>query len=131
MEIPKPTEDDRARFTALVPNDSRVEIKPMFGNLGAFVNGKMFMGLFGFAVGLKLSPEDLTALAAQPGSGPFGPSERPMGGYATLPPHMAPHSVKAWTAKALEHVASLPPKNPNLRSRPEKRSTRTSDEFAA
>jgi len=27
----------------------------MFGNLGAFVNGNMFMGLFGADVGVKLS----------------------------------------------------------------------------
>jgi TfoX/Sxy family transcriptional regulator of competence genes len=47
MKIPKPTAADRARFQALVPDDARVEVKPMFGNLGAFVNGTMFMGLFG------------------------------------------------------------------------------------
>ena len=34
----------RERFAALVPDAPRVEIKPMFGNLGAFVNGNMFMG---------------------------------------------------------------------------------------
>jgi hypothetical protein len=44
------------RFWALVPRDANVEIKPMFGNLGAFVNGNMFMGLFGFDIGVKLSP---------------------------------------------------------------------------
>lgn len=53
MKIPKPTEDDRVRFRTLVPDDTGVEIKPMFGNLGAFVNGNMFMGLFGSDVGLS------------------------------------------------------------------------------
>jgi hypothetical protein len=43
-----------------VPEDGGVEVKPMFGNVGAFVNGSMFMGL-------------------------FGPEERPMSGYVTLP----------------------------------------------
>ena len=51
MKIPKPSDDDRARFRSLVPEDTRVEVKPMFGNLGAFVNGNMFMGLFGPEVG--------------------------------------------------------------------------------
>jgi len=51
MKIPKPSDDDRARFRSLVPEDPRVEVKPMFGNLGAFVNGNMFMGLFGPEVG--------------------------------------------------------------------------------
>jgi hypothetical protein len=32
-----------------------INIKPMFGNLGAFVNGNMFMGLFGSDIGVELS----------------------------------------------------------------------------
>jgi hypothetical protein len=31
MEMPKPTEEDKERFRALVPDDPRVEVKPMFG----------------------------------------------------------------------------------------------------
>jgi len=45
MQVPKPTDEDKAAFRALVPDDPTVEVKPMFGNLGAFVNGNMFMGL--------------------------------------------------------------------------------------
>ncbi len=58
LEMPKPTEADKERFRSLVPDDPRVEVKPMFGNLGAFVNGNMFMGLFGAQVGLKLDEAD-------------------------------------------------------------------------
>ena len=54
MEMPKPTDEDRERFRSLVPDGPDVEVKPMFGNLGAFVNGHMFMGLFGADVGVKL-----------------------------------------------------------------------------
>ena len=36
----------------------------MFGNLGAFVNGNMFMGLFGADVGVKLTAEDAAGLRA-------------------------------------------------------------------
>ena len=57
----------------------------MFGNLGAFVNGNMFLGLFGADVGVKLAPADGDELAKAEGAGPFGPTERPMGGYLTLP----------------------------------------------
>ena len=78
MKIPKPTEADRERFTGLVPDAPHVEIKPMFGNLGAFVNGNMFMGLFGSDVGIKLPEDDQQRLLAEPGAGPFGPEERPM-----------------------------------------------------
>ena len=58
MQVPRPTEEDKERFQALVPDDPRVEVKPMFGNLGAFVNGNMFLGLFGSDVGVKVSPTD-------------------------------------------------------------------------
>ena len=47
MQIPKPTDADKDRFRALVPDSPDVEVKPMFGNLGAFVHGNMFAGLFG------------------------------------------------------------------------------------
>ena len=57
MEMPKPTEADKEFFRSLVPGGPGVEVKPMFGNLGAFVNGNMFMGLFGAQVGVKL-PDD-------------------------------------------------------------------------
>ncbi|MFN2608457.1 MAG: TfoX/Sxy family protein [Acidimicrobiales bacterium] len=110
MKIPKPTDDDKERFQALVPDDPRVEVKPMFGNLGPFVNGNMFMGLFGAHVGVKLGDDDLARLLAAPGGGPFGPAERPMGGYAVLPQDAA--SAPDWVARALAHVGALPPKAP-------------------
>src|SRR5215216_1508490 len=78
VEIPKPTAAARTLFDSLVPSDERVEVKPMFGNLGAFVNGNMFMGLFGPDIGLKLSAADEADLRGA-GGGPFGPAERPMG----------------------------------------------------
>jgi TfoX/Sxy family transcriptional regulator of competence genes len=110
MQIPKPTESDRARFEALVPADPRVAVKPMFGNLGAFVNGNMFMGLFGADIGVKLARADADELLATEGAGPFGPAERPMGGYVTLPAIADRPVLDAWIARSLAYVASLPPK---------------------
>jgi TfoX/Sxy family transcriptional regulator of competence genes len=112
VEMPKPTEADKERFRSLVPDDPRVEVKPMFGNLGAFVNGNMFMGLFGADVGVKLADIDREALLREDGAGPFGPTERPMGGYVTLPAswHEAQANAVPWVRKALDHVGSLPPK---------------------
>ena len=98
MEMPKPTEADKELFRSLVPDDPRVEVKPMFGNLGAFVIGNMFMGLFGADVGVKLPDADREALLAEEGAGPYGPKERPMGGYVTLPAawHAAPANAEPW-----------------------------------
>jgi len=112
VEMPKPTEAEKNLFRSLVPDDPRVEVKPMFGNLGAFVNGNMFMGLFGADVGVKLPDADKDALLAEEGAGPFGPRERPMGAYVTLPAawHATPAAADPWIAKALDHAGSLPPK---------------------
>lgn len=125
MKMPKPTDADRERFRALVPDDPRVEVKPMFGNLGAFVNGNMFMGLFGDSVGVKLAADDLANLLSTPGAGPFGPAERPMGGYVTLPAALSAADARVWTNRALEYVGSLPPKA--ARKKPAASKTRAKD----
>ncbi len=111
MRIPKPTDADKQRFRELVPDDPRVEAKPMFGNLGAFVNGNMFMGLFGAEIGVKLPSIELDQLR-RAGGGAFGPAERPMSGYATLP---IAANATTWVVAALDHVAALPPKKPKRR----------------
>lgn len=112
MKIPKPSEADKDYFRSIAPDDPRVEVKPMFGNVAAFVNGNMFMGLFGPDIGLRLAEADRAELSAIEGSGPFGPEERPMGQYVTMPPDWRKDAATtdAWVAKALEHVAALPPK---------------------
>ena len=111
--MPKANDADKDRFRSLVETVAHipgVEVKPMFGQLGAFMNGNMFAGLFGSAVGVKLSAEAAEELSAVPGSGPFGPEERPMGGYLALPPDMGDDEATAWFERAREHVAALPPK---------------------
>ena len=112
MEIPKPSDEDKQFFRSLIPDDPAVEVKPMFGNLGAFVQGNMFAGLFGPAVGVRLDDAARDELAAVDGSGPFGargtPDGRiyqPAGGLAGTPDLAA-----SWVDRALSHVRSLPPK---------------------
>lgn len=86
MKMPKPTDADRERFTALVP------------------------GLFGADVGLKLPPEQQQELQSIPGSGPFGPAERPMGGYVTTPADWTATEARPGIEKSFASVAALPPK---------------------
>jgi hypothetical protein len=111
MQVPKPTDADKERFRSLVPDAPGVEVKPMFGNLGGFVNGNMFMGLFGPDIGVKLAPADVEELLAVDGAGPFGPPERPMAGWVTLASRQlgTPDGTQ-WIARALAHVRALPPK---------------------
>jgi TfoX/Sxy family transcriptional regulator of competence genes len=111
MQVPKPSEADKALFRSIVPDDPRVEVKAMFGNLGAFANGNMFMGLFGSEIGVKLSPADAATLLELDGAGPFGPAERPMGGYVSLPASFrGTPEAAGWIARALGHVGAMPAK---------------------
>jgi TfoX/Sxy family transcriptional regulator of competence genes len=113
MKVPKPSARSMELFREIVPDDPKVEVKAMFGNLGAFVNGNMFAGLFGDSLGVKLLEEDSrTQLSAVPGTGPYGPPDRPMGGYVALAPDWPEHlaDAQAWVRCALEDVRALPPK---------------------
>lgn len=119
MTMPKPTADDREYFLSLVPDDPRVAVKPMFGSLGAFVNGNMFLGLFAADVGVKLDDAGRAELLAEDGAGPFGPAERPMGGYVSLPPawRSSPGHAAGWVDRALAHVGAMPPKQPKPKAK--------------
>jgi TfoX/Sxy family transcriptional regulator of competence genes len=113
MQMPKTSDASKALFTSVMPDDPRVVVKPMFGALGAFVNGNMFAGLFGDRIGVKVLDEAARAeLAATEGAGPFGPEERPMGGYVAVPETWArePERIAEWAARAFDDVAALPPK---------------------
>lgn len=114
MQMPKPSEADKERFRSAVPENPEAEVKPMFGNLGAFVHGNMFAGLFGPTIGVKLSEADQQELEANHQTQPFGPEERPMGGYVGLPEAWQDDAEQTaeWVAKAFENVAKLPPKTP-------------------
>ena len=127
MQIPKPTEQDKDFLRSIVPDDPRVELKPMFGNLGAFVNGNMFAGLFGSMVGVRLIDDaSREELAGIQGTGPYGPPERPMGGYLALPQSWStqPKLAASWVRTAMAEVALLPPKAPKS-AKPKAKSTKS------
>lgn len=112
MKIPKPTETDKDFFRSITPEGPGVEVKPMFGNLGAFINGNMFMGLFGSSVGLRLGEADRSELLEFDGAGSFGPEDRPMREYVAVPPQWRNDEPKLapWVERSLRHAATLPPK---------------------
>jgi TfoX/Sxy family transcriptional regulator of competence genes len=124
MQMPKTSDAAKALFASVMPDDPRVVVKPMFGSLGAFVNGNMFAGLFGDRIGVKVLDETARAdLAATEGAGPFGPDERPMGGYVAAPEAWAtePERIAEWVARAFAEVSELPPKTPKPKPKPLKR----------
>ena len=78
----------------------------------------MFMGLFGSDVGIKLPEDDQQRLLAEPGTGPFGPQERPMAGYVTIPADWPAGTVSDWIGKSIAYVAGLPLKKPKAAAKP-------------
>jgi TfoX/Sxy family transcriptional regulator of competence genes len=107
----KATDEDKALFRTLVPDDERVTVKPMFGAVAAFANGWMFMGLFAHEMFVRLDDDD-TATVTAAGGGPLEPMPgKPMKGYITIPGWREDlDGVRRWGNRSLEHTLSLPPK---------------------
>src|SRR5689334_21873351 len=83
--MPRSDPDTLAFFRAVLPDDPRVAVRPMFGNHAAFVDGTMFAGVFGETLFVRLPEAERASLMEQGGS-TFGPMpERPMKEYVTLP----------------------------------------------
>ena len=111
MEMPSTTAQDKAAFRALVPEDERVSVKPMFGSLAAFANTHMFMGILGGEIMVRLGETDRQA-ALDAGSSLFEVTPgRPMREYVTVPEWRTnPARVHELAALAVEYALSLPPK---------------------
>jgi TfoX/Sxy family transcriptional regulator of competence genes len=110
--MPKPSEQAKAAFTKLVPDEPAVTMRPMFGNLSAFVNGNMFAGLFGEDLFVRL-PDEQTAPIRKQGGRDFEPMPgHAMKGYVTVPGtwRTKPAATQAWIAASLVFARSLPPK---------------------
>jgi TfoX/Sxy family transcriptional regulator of competence genes len=66
-----PRADGAARvfFESLLPVDPMVLARPMFGNVGGFVNGNMFMGVLGRDVFVRLDEAGRAELLREEGTG--------------------------------------------------------------
>jgi TfoX/Sxy family transcriptional regulator of competence genes len=101
------------RFDAALPDDPRVERRQMFGYPAAFANGQLFTGLHQEDLMVRLGDVERAKLLALPGAKPFEPMPgRTMREYAVVPPalHANRRALRAWMAKALGYVFSLPPR---------------------
>jgi TfoX/Sxy family transcriptional regulator of competence genes len=116
-KMPKPSEQAKAAFSRLVPGDPSVTMRPMFGNLAAFVNGNMFAGLFGEDLFVRL-PDDESAQVRKQGGRDFEPMPgRAMKGYVTVPGtwRSKPDAVVVWIKRSLELTRKMPPKVPAMK----------------
>ena len=112
MKMPKPSEQAKAAFTKLVPGDPAITLKPMFGNLAAFVNGNMFAGLFGEDLFVRL-PDAEAKPIMKSGGRPFEPvAGHAMTGYVMVPDNWQkkPDSARAHLTRALALTRAMPAK---------------------
>lgn len=112
MKMPKPSEQAKAAFTKLVPGDPTITLKPMFGNLAAFVNGNMFAGLFGEDLFVRL-PDAEAQPIMKTGGRPFEPvAGHAMSGYVMVPAtwQKKPDAVKTHITRALTLTRAMPAK---------------------
>ena len=112
MKMPKPSEEAKAAFSRVVPDDPSITLKPMFGNLAAFVNGNMFSGLFGEDLFVRL-PDDEAAQVKRQGGRPFEPMPgHAMSGYVMVSAtwQKKPDSARVWVVRALALTRAMPAK---------------------
>ena len=113
MKMPRASPGAAKRLETLLAGDSRVEVRKMFGQPAAFVNGNMCAGTFGDDVFVRLDEKDVRALSKVRGVRHFEPMPgRPMKHYLVLPPALLKDRDQArkWVASSIEYVLSLPPK---------------------
>src|SRR5258708_27513179 len=85
--MPKAGDAAKAGFSKLVPDEPAVTLKPMFGQLSAFVNGNMFCGIFGDELMVRLPDAEIAAVKKQ-GGRDFEPmAGHKMGCYVVVPGH--------------------------------------------
>ena len=103
--------ESQSAFRAVVPDDERVTVRPMFGSVAAFAGGQMFMCLFADELYFRLGEADRQKLLAAGGS-PLEPMPgRPMREYVALPDWQSPAApVREWGDRALAYAISLGPK---------------------
>jgi TfoX/Sxy family transcriptional regulator of competence genes len=113
MNIPHPNEDSKEFFRSILPDDPRITIRPMFGNISAFVNGNMFAGLYGNDLFVRLPDESREELLEKKGASPLEPMKgRPMKEYVVIPKSWRnqQETVRTWVTRSLEWTSKLPPK---------------------
>ncbi len=112
MKMPKPTEKAKEAFSALIPGEPAITLRPMFGNLAAFVNGNMFAGLFGEGMFVRLPDAEAEKVIKQGGKWFEPMAGHRMGGYVMVAAdwQKTPGTVKPLVNRALTLTREMPAK---------------------
>jgi TfoX/Sxy family transcriptional regulator of competence genes len=122
LSMPKADENSKTFFMTVVPDDPRVSVRPMFGNLAAFVNGNMFFCLLGDDVAVRLPEQERADLLKHEGASQFEPRHgRPMREYITIPSvwQEEPEKLEEWVIRSFSWVSDMPVKQAKPRKKRE------------
>lgn len=120
--LPRPSDEAKVAFSGLVPDEPAVTLRPMFGNLSAFVNGNMFCGLFGEDLFVRLPDPEIAAVKKQ-GGRDFEPmAGHAMKGYVIVPNtwRKKPDPAVVLIKRALALTRAMPAKTPKKKAAPKK-----------
>ncbi len=95
-----------------------IERRKMFGCPAYYINGNMFAGVYGRQLFLRLPLEARDELRDTFGAKPFEPiAGRPMKEYVQMPEAIWSDeaALDEWMRRSVEHMASLPAKEPKPR----------------
>jgi len=106
--------DDRlaGRVRELLGRRRNVEERRMFGGLAFLLDAKMFCGVLGRDLVVRVGPERHAAALARPHVRPMDFTGRPMTGYVYVSPKgtATARTLQSWVRMAEEFVATLPVK---------------------
>lgn len=121
MKMPKPSDQAKEALARVVPDEPAITIKPMFGQLSGFVNGNMFIGIFGEDLILRL-PDDEIAKVKKQGGRDFEPvAGHRMGGYVVYSGNWRARPPHALIKRALEETRKMPAKTAKKKAAAKKR----------
>ena len=116
MKMPRPSEEAKAAFARVVPDEPAVTLKPMFGQMAGFVNGNMFIGIWGDELNLRL-PDDEIAKVKKQGGRDFEPmAGHRMTGYVIYAGDWMARPPQALIKRALEEARKMPAKTPKKKA---------------
>ncbi len=114
MKVPGAAPATVRVFTELLPDDPRVTVRKLFGQPAAFVQGNLFLGVFGRTIFVRLGPEDRAEAERSLGMRPFTPMEgHAMTEYRVLPDELLEdlRGAAEWVDRAIRWTGTLPPKS--------------------
>ena len=100
------------RIREIMPNNTNLREKEMFGGMAFMLNGNMACGVIGDELMVRVGKEAHEGAHAQPHTRPFDFTGKPMRGWVVVTPEglAEDKDLQAWVQQGTEYALSLPPK---------------------